>query len=246
VLVPHHAGAEEVPVPAEVPAIWTGPMLLRDPQELLSREAARSALGLPPDGTIGLWSLGGGGEPEAVAARDIVARAALVAGGGVLWVEAEGPLSREATPQTGTVLRDVYPLLPYLPAFDLAVAAAGYNTVQELQAAAVPAVLWPFSRDVDDQQARASSLADAGRALMVDEGAGGSDEDHLARVSQLSAAISALLQPETRERLRRAMGAPPPGAAVPAENGAHVGARAILELLGITAAQAASGAAPVG
>jgi hypothetical protein len=34
------------------------------------------------------------------------------------------------------------------------VAAAGYNTVQETQVAALPTLLWPFARDVDDQFAR--------------------------------------------------------------------------------------------
>jgi UDP-N-acetylglucosamine--N-acetylmuramyl-(pentapeptide) pyrophosphoryl-undecaprenol N-acetylglucosamine transferase len=242
ILVPHTAGTEDVPTPPSVKTIWTGPMLLRDPADLQDRDTARAALGLPRDGTIGLITLGGGGEPEMVAARAQLHQAILAAnnagGSQVYWVEMDGPLSRDASSEYSTessqyhVLRDVHPLMIYLRAFDFAVSAAGYNTTHELQAAQVPTVLWPFSRDLDDQAQRARRLAQAGRALCIGEGTGMSGEKSDNRVAELSAAISDVMRPATREKLRIAMSAGD-GSAEGAEwhNGATTGAAAMLELL---------------
>ena len=43
-------------------AVWTGPILIRDRSESLSREDARRQLGLPVEGTIVYVTFGGGGD----------------------------------------------------------------------------------------------------------------------------------------------------------------------------------------
>ncbi|MBV9471259.1 MAG: hypothetical protein JO316_21310 [Abitibacteriaceae bacterium] len=269
ILVPHAPDTEEIPTPDGIPTVWTGPMLLRDREELLDRTTARAQLGLPLEGEIGLLTLGGGGEPETAVARKQLNCAIEGAGSEMLWVEMEGPLLRPPANATSAkpaevtsteveqgssvsatspplaqpqwrVLRDVYPAMPYLNAFDCAVASVGYNTTHELQAAGVPTVLWPFTRDVDDQQQRAQNLAQAGRALCVGEGAGMDNQAGVTadneRVIELTAAIRDLMQPATRERLRQAMAAAMPRTDAETgqawRNGADIGAEAILKLLG--------------
>jgi UDP:flavonoid glycosyltransferase YjiC (YdhE family) len=154
----------------------------------------------------------------------------------------DGPLSRKASaeysaaPTQYQLLRDVYPLMIYLRAFDFAVSAAGYNTTHELQVAQVPTVLWPFPRELDDQAERARRLAQLGRVLCIGEGTGrgsgteGEGQD--SRVAELAAAISDVLRPATREKLRIAMSAGNSGEdGAEWRNGATAGAAAVLELL---------------
>lgn len=234
ILVPHHPNTESIPVPASSATVWTGPMLLRDGDELLERAAARAALGLPIEGEIGLITLGGGGEPETLTACEQLHGALASQGSQSLWVEMAGPLLR-AAPETLSpdkvnwrVLRDIYPLMPYLHAFDYAVSSVGYNTTHELQAAGVPSLLWPFTRDLDDQMGRAQQLASAGRALRIGEGTGTGEESE-SRVAELTAALQAITQPTTRQQLCHAMAA----AMQEEPNGATVGAAAILKLLNV-------------
>ncbi len=226
ILVPHAPESESVPTPTQVETLWTGSMIAHEPQEMLSRADARAALGLPADGFIGLMTIGGGGETETAAARAQLRAALAEINDESLWVEAQGPLARalDATATSSDqwrVLREVHPLMLYMNAFDGAVSAVGYNTTQELQTARLPAILWPFARNLDDQGERARRLSKAGRALCIGEGAA---ED---RVPELIIALRDLMNPTTRERLRAAMSAADEGT----ENGAAVGARAILKLL---------------
>ncbi len=114
-------------------------------------------------------TLGQGGEVDRAVARSLAAlgvpglqvaalRSSLAAGlevpDGVVGLEATFPMSR------------------YFAAFDLAVAAAGYNAFHELIAFAVPTLFVPMPRNTDDQAARARWAAEAGVGLAVD-GAGG-------------------------------------------------------------------------
>lgn len=288
ILVPHEAGSETVPTPAGTRAIWTGPILLREASELLTRPESRRALGLPLERDIGLFALGGGGEPEMNRARAQMQRAADQANQNTLWVEVAGPLApntktmqnaalestigsaapaheyscarplgRNANDGTSDAerengdaaqedafasrdnwrtLRGVHPLMIYLNAFDCAVAAVGYNTTHELQAARVPSVLWPFARDLDDQEARALRLASRGCAIAIAQGSGDANEENNGEVigsdavssdatkaadrlkeaelkeAELARALAELARPEKRRQMRDAMDAMQGGA----------------------------------
>lgn len=234
VLVPHAPGAEAVQVPDGVSVVWTGPMLLRHPNEMLPRDRARAALELRPEGRVGLVTFGGGGEQEIAVARDLMQRAIIRSGQAMIWVEAGGPLEARAPTAAGSfrILRDVFPLATYLQAFDAAVAAAGYNSVNELQSARVPTLLWPFERDLDDQPQRAAQLVAAGRALAVGTGTGHDDAGREKRVGELTAGIKALATQSTRDQLAATLNWTIDGTAVAeSTNGAEVGADAILGLL---------------
>lgn len=167
VIVPHAQADAVGPVPEPAKLRAVGPILLRERNELRSRDEARRRLGLPLDATLVYASFGGGGEPEsrealltAAAAVKELPQAQLVVGA--------GPLLRDVPELPGvTVLRGVYPMLEWLPAFDAAVSAAGYNSVHELLVAGVPSVFVPFERVLDDQERRAAHVeaSGAGRVL---------------------------------------------------------------------------------
>jgi predicted glycosyltransferase len=227
ILVPHKEGSESLLLPPSANSVWTGLMMAYEQSEMLSREAARAALGLPSDKFVGLITLGGGGEAEIAAARRHIEVALQEKPDDETWIEVEGPLLRHASESFNfsfpwRVLRDVHPLMLYLNAFNGAISATGYNTVQELQVAGVPTILWPFPRLLDDQNARAQELKRAGRALVVSEGIGDK------RPLELTAALQQLRQENTRRQLRQAMRISSESVA---RNGAAIGAEAILELL---------------
>ncbi len=204
VLIPHEDVSQVGPLPEPAKARAVGPILIRERQELPSRAQARQTLGLPEDATLLYASFGGGGDPEAARALTLTAQVARELPG-VRLVVGAGPLRREPPPA-----------LDFLPAFDAAVTAAGYNAVHVLLYAGVPSVFVPFERMVDDQEKRVREVAEAGAGLacapLTREG--------------LTRAVRELMNPATRERLR--------GAARKkvARNGAEPAARALLELLG--------------
>jgi UDP:flavonoid glycosyltransferase YjiC (YdhE family) len=127
-----------------------------------------------------------------------------------------GPLLREDPPvaEGARVLTGRYPALDFLPAFDAAVTAGGYNSVHELLYAGVPSVIVPFERGVDDQEKRAREVAEAGAGLaclpLTRDG--------------LTRAVREVLLPDVRKRLS---GAAQQRVSI---NGATRVAQAILEL----------------
>jgi UDP-N-acetylglucosamine--N-acetylmuramyl-(pentapeptide) pyrophosphoryl-undecaprenol N-acetylglucosamine transferase len=175
-IVPHDTieQAGDLPEPAKARAV--GPILIRERDELLGRTQARASLGLPgdfgnlgDDGLLLYASFGGGGDPEALRALDLTSRAVASLDKAHLVI-GSGPLLRTTpAPRAGvTVLNGRYPMLDVLPAFDGAIAAAGYNTVHELLFAGIPSVLVPFGRVLDDQERRARELAAAGACLLCE------------------------------------------------------------------------------
>jgi UDP-N-acetylglucosamine--N-acetylmuramyl-(pentapeptide) pyrophosphoryl-undecaprenol N-acetylglucosamine transferase len=83
-----------------------------------------------------------------------------------------------------------YPNSRFFEAFDLAISAAGYNTVHELLFFGVPAILIPMKRLTDDQEARARAAERAGAAVVVNE------------PEELTAALQRVLADDALARLR--------------------------------------------
>ena len=172
-IIPHHADEEDTPLPPGLESVWTGPILIRDRSEALSRADARSVLGLPEDFSedslqkIIYITFGGGGDAEMDRAltQSIEALTALPF---VHLAVAVAPLYRGKLPRHPRVtLVEHYPMAELLAAFDAAVSAVGYNTTMELLHHGVPSVFVPFLRQVDDQEARALRIADAGAGLCL-------------------------------------------------------------------------------
>lgn len=142
-----------------------GPILLREREELLDREAARHALGITRERAVYV-TLGGGGDEAAartlpVLTDRLVARGwHVVVGAGPLYIgpERRGP---------HITWMDRYVPLELLAGVDAAVSAGGYNSVTELMFVGVPAVFLPQPRIADDQDGRARAAADAGAARLA-------------------------------------------------------------------------------
>jgi UDP:flavonoid glycosyltransferase YjiC (YdhE family) len=142
------------------------PVWLVDAEEILTREEARTALGLPQAGQCVLVQLGSGNNFDYASARRRVGQL-LASREDVVAVEAVSPIADRPS-EAGPELRrtSIYPLGRYLAAFDLAVSAAGYNAFHELLLGGVPTLFVPNEHPImDDQAARAGWAERRGLAL---------------------------------------------------------------------------------
>lgn len=145
-----------------------GPILLREREELMPRDAARTSLGVDPAaGRRAVYlTLGGGGDEAAARVLPqltdtLVARGwHVVVGAGPLYI---GPERRGLH----ITWMDRYVPLELMAGVDAAVSAGGYNSVTELMFAGVPTVFLPQPRIADDQEGRARMAADAGAARLA-------------------------------------------------------------------------------
>lgn len=140
------------------------PVLLADHRDLLEGGAARARLDLPSSGTYGLISFGTGVDgPLGPAVGEM---AAAMLDQGITPVVAASPLAKPPAVPSGALLRRHYPLAPLLAAFEIVAVAAGYNSVAEVVACRVPAVIVPNpAAATDDQAARAAGLDARGLAV---------------------------------------------------------------------------------
>jgi UDP:flavonoid glycosyltransferase YjiC (YdhE family) len=190
------------------------PIVFLDRPELLTREEACAELGLDPDRPHALVALGQGPEVDAAVAGSLER---LAADPEVQVAALESSLSPELhVPEEVVHLRGTYPMSRFFGAFDLAVAAAGYNAFHELLAHGVPALFVPMPRQIDDQPARARWAQEQGVGRGI-----GSPED-----PALEARLGELLDPAVRERIRGNLADLPPA------TGAEDGARIIERLVG--------------
>lgn len=174
IVVPHDRDefGHGVPAPLEARTVFAGPIVRVTDAEGQAR--VRQRYGIGPDDTVITSTVGGGG--FASSARwvlDMVftAHAQLRARLPRLrHVVVRGPLGTHPAESLspGLTVVDADPDLVHLMAIShLVVAEAGYNTVNELRLAGVPALLVPGARRYDDQQARALELVRLGLAHMV-------------------------------------------------------------------------------
>jgi hypothetical protein len=170
------------------------PIRLLDDRELLEPARSVEELRLPPASVRILVQLGA---VNPATAQAIAAHcAALVdAGDGTQVVVADSPIARDDVELPDQLLRrSVYPVSRHLRAFDIAIAASGYNTFHELLHFGVPTVFVPnVETALDDQLARAryADRIGAARACHPDE------------LDELPRHIEKLLDPAAREAMRR-------------------------------------------
>ncbi len=193
-IVPHREGEEEAPMPAGLRSVWTGAIVIRDLEEEKPRKEARELLGLPEDVPVCYVTFGGGGDAEMDAALTASVEA-LSSVADLHLAVALAPLYRGRVRRRANVTPvDYYPMAELYSAFDCAVSAAGYNTAMELLHHGVPTAFVPFPRQVDDQDARARRIQEAGAGLCV---------PHL-EPAILRAAVTRLLDPAYAGRIRAA------------------------------------------
>lgn len=218
VVVPGDMVPGDDPRPGE---LHVAPISMFGP-DALGADGARRALGLDPGRRYALVQVGAGTINDVGGLRRRAVDAVRRYGGDVEPVLVSSVLRPDASggpataPVTGTVtvVSGVFPLARYLRAFDMAITAAGYNSVHENVAALVPTVFVPNGSTItDDQAARARAAADLGVGL-------------LARDDELDDAVAHLAQEANRRAMRAAM------AALPAATGAAEVAR-LLERLAV-------------
>lgn len=169
------------------------PMLLLDDAEVLPRPEARRELGIPEDRVAVLLNLGAGNINNI---DDLIAAVAEVLRErpDVHVVALQSLIAAVALPESERVSKlQTYPLARLLRAFDICVAAPGYNSFHELLSGGVPTVFIPNEQTVlDDHYARAAWAQDAGLARLsrADDPEG------------LRQALSLLLDDESRRGMR--------------------------------------------
>lgn len=195
-------------------ATRVGPVTYLEGEELLDRAAARAALGLDPARPAALVNLGAGNIDDADSTlRRVLDRLGREPDLQVLVTRSIIAEQQTALPDNVRAV-SVYPLARYLHAFDLAVAAAGYNSFHELTLAAVPTVFVPnLATATDDQAARAAFAERTGIGVAL----------HDPTPARVDAALAVVLDAERRQRMhdravarRRAGGAQPAMAAIAA------------------------------
>jgi UDP-N-acetylglucosamine--N-acetylmuramyl-(pentapeptide) pyrophosphoryl-undecaprenol N-acetylglucosamine transferase len=221
-----------------------GPILLREPYELLERAEARAALGVPEGRRAVYLSTGGGGDPGAAQTLTALAAALgerwhLVVGAGPLY---QGPELRGP----GVTWLSRYLSCELLPGVDAAVSAGGYNSFHELMSAGVPTVFLPRPRVADDQaeRARRAEAAGAGRvaaslaevpALLEDPGDPAAARALVPAGGALAAAVAALEGLVPAEELAWAAGAWSPALAALLRGDEAGGTKRLAELVRLLA-----------
>jgi len=186
-------------------AVRVAPVTLLDDTELLAREQAAAELGIDADRPAALVTLGVGALKDVESDVGRVVRALTGLPGMQVVVTRPAIATRDAGVPDGVVGVSVYPIARHLRAFDLAVAAAGYNSFHELVGSGVPtAFVANRSTGRDDQPARARWAEAAGVGLDVP----------LLDAGGVGRVVRELGDPAVRERLRGAL------AAVAGPNGA--------------------------
>lgn len=190
VVVPHERGKAQTgwPLVPPIPVWWGGPLVFDPREEPLSRQAAGRELAEmvgSPDSRSGenrrrvLIQTGGGGDPflcELDEVLDDVLRRRPYPG--LVFYRIRGPLAGKRRPAAfgsgpgSNIVFDFreYPLGPLLPAFDLAISTAGYNSYHELRRAGVFTFFLPRERGLDDQWERARWGEAEGWARVVPAG----------------------------------------------------------------------------
>ena len=176
-------------------ALQLPPIRLLDSAEMPSRAEACAALGLDPAATNVLLAPGSGNNSETWRLTEAaLARLALRPGIGVALAEWRIATTVQALPP-GVVRLTDYPFAAALPAFDFAIAAAGYNSFAEHLAAALPTIWTPNEHPEQDQQilrARFATASGLGLTLRLTE------------VFHLDAALAQMLDPSSRATFRAA------------------------------------------
>jgi hypothetical protein len=162
------AAAADRGVTADAAATRVGPVTLLDLDDLDDRVTARQALGLDADRPAALVTLGAGNINDAASDVRVVIDRLRVLG---LQICVTKPVIAERTGDVGDdvhVVRD-FPLSRRYAAFDVAVSAAGYNSLQELLRFGVPTLFIPnLDTSLDDQRTRARHVAERGFACYVE------------------------------------------------------------------------------
>lgn len=172
-------------------------VVMTAPEDMIEARTAQRELGLELGPKYVLIQLGGGVINDASALRRAAIDAVLAEGYSPVLVA--NPLDQHPKEVQGAQVVRAFPVAQYFSAFEFAVLAAGYNSVQESISLSLPAVFVPnqFTK-TDDQVRRAETVAALGMGLCA------MDE------AEIRHAVSALANSVVRENIVDKTHAAPP------------------------------------
>ncbi len=169
IIVPSEHGATAPLVPDECRdrVSSVGEILIRSNNEIADRYTARRQLDIPQDATVIYCTVGGGGDANAEQLlqlfRDLAAR-----NPDYIFVIGAGPLYRGAEVHAANIRwTQRLLMMEFFNAFDCALTAGGFNSVNELLHCGIPCLFLPQERKYDDQFLRAQQHADKGAGLLA-------------------------------------------------------------------------------
>ena len=145
------------------------PIVMLDHDELLSKEKARSRLGLP-DKAIAVYIQLGAGEINDIESEIRLTIDALLSNPDVYIVLGESLIGNRIDLEMPRVqiLRD-YPNSMYFHGFDATVQAGGYNSFHETRTFGLPALFYPnMNTGMDDQLARCKIAEEEGWGIVLE------------------------------------------------------------------------------
>lgn len=148
----------------------TSPIVLVDPAARMSRDDARTALGLPQDRTIVAMMLGAGNNFDMKRLRDQIV-SCLLSRPDVIVAEILSPIRYERAPESSDprhVQKRLFPAFAYSAAFDFVVSGSGYNSFHESMLGAIPSIFVPNEApEMDNQLLRARHATQIGCGEML-------------------------------------------------------------------------------
>lgn len=168
VIVPGDFGCEErLGFDGDIETEYVNPITLLDANDALDRSIACSELGLSPNKKHVLIQVGAGIINDVKSIQDFAADEVASLGDEWQAVLVRNPLSAESLSDKHVSVQ-AFPLAKYYKAFDAAVLAAGYNSVQESVQMALPSVFVPNpNTKTDDQFRRANGIHEAELGLLA-------------------------------------------------------------------------------
>lgn len=163
------AGPEQVDAGQGIVPNYVGPIVMTSRNDLLERDEACETLGLNPARRYVLLNLGGG----SISDPDSIARAALrdvrQLAPDLVPVQVVSPLAGAVDEVPGLTRISAYPVMPAAKAFDMMIAAAGYNSSQEAVSLGIPTILVPNAETKTDDQVRRAHELSARQLCLVAE-----------------------------------------------------------------------------
>ena len=152
-----------------IESITCPPIVLLDSEELLTRESARTRLGLSPDVTVVYVQLGAG-EINDIESDVRLTLEALLENPDVYVVLGESLLGDRIDIDLPRIriIRD-YPNSIYFRGFDATVQAGGYNSFHETRKFGLPALFYPnMNTGMDNQLARCKVAEEEGWGIVLE------------------------------------------------------------------------------
>ena len=163
------------------------PILLIQPKEMLSKDEARSRLGVPQSAQVWYVQLGAGQINDIESEIRVTIEALLEFNSECFIVVGESLLGKRVSFSNDRVriLRD-YPNAIYFKGFDYSIQAGGYNSFHEMRTSQIPTIFYPnMSTGMDDQLARCKVAEKEGWGVVVEQRHRQFIDDGIAKITTL-------------------------------------------------------------